>query len=94
MPYDYREINVLEQYLNTVRTSELKEHVIFRHPKSVDEAISHTVEYEAVKGVQTTPLKPTLHEDVGYVQAVKQNQIQNTESPSNIIAELNNLKQT
>ena len=94
MPYDYREINVLEQYLNTVGTSEIKEHVIFRHPKSVDEAISHTVEYEAVKGVQTTPLKPTLHEDVGYVQAVKQNQIQNTESPSNIIAELNNLKQT
>ena len=62
MPYDCREINVLEQYLYTMGTLELKEHVKFRHPKSVYEAISHTVEYEAVKGIQTTQLKPTLRE--------------------------------
>ena len=40
MPYDCREINVLEQYLSTLGTSELKEHVIFKNPKSVDEAIA------------------------------------------------------
>ena len=52
MPYDCREINVLEQHLSTLGTSELKEHVIFKNPKSVDEAIAYTVEYEAVKGCQ------------------------------------------
>ncbi|MEW8548365.1 MAG: hypothetical protein AB2693_33100 [Candidatus Thiodiazotropha sp.] len=92
MPYECREINVLEQYLNTVGSTDLKEHVIFRHPKSLDEAISHTVEYEAVKGNQTVPSKPS--NDEGYVQAVKHNQKEIPNTKHNTYEQLNQLIDT
>ena len=63
MPCDCREINVLEQYLSTIGTSELKEHVIFKNPKSVDEAIAYTVEYETVKCCQFSPSKQASQYD-------------------------------
>ena len=94
MPYDYREINVLEQYLTSVGSTELKNHVIFQHPKSLDEAISHTVEYEAVKGNQTVPSKPNTQSDEGYIQAVKQTKNENLSPTSTTSTELNKLIQT
>ena len=92
MPYECRKINILEQYLNSVGSTELKEHVICRHPKSLDEAISHTVEYEAVKGNQTVPSKPS--HDEGYVPAVKQNRKVNSNMKQSNYAELNELIDT
>ncbi|MEW8341708.1 MAG: hypothetical protein AB2708_17830, partial [Candidatus Thiodiazotropha taylori] len=91
MPYDCREINVLEQYLNNVGSSDLKEHVIFRHPKSVDEA--YTVEYEAVKGIQVFPSKPKTEQEQGVVQALKSNQNSKSETTPNIQSSLNDLLQ-
>ena len=91
MPYDCREINVLEQYLNSVGSTELKEHVIFQHP--LDAAISHTVEYEAVKGNQVAPSKPNIQHDEGYIQPVKQCQ-KDKNVPPNTYKELNDLIQT
>ena len=93
MPYDCREINVLEQYLNSVGSTELKEHVIFQRPKSLDAAFSHTVGYEAVKGNQVAPSKPNIPHDEGYIQAVKQGQKEKT-VPPNTYKELNDLIQT
>ena len=71
MPYDCREINVLEQYLSTLGTSELKEHVIFKNPKSVDETIACTVGYETVKGCQFSSSKQASQHEEGYLQAIK-----------------------
>ena len=93
MPYDCREINVLEQYLSTLGTSELKEHVIFKNPKSVDEAIAYTVEYEAVKGCQFFPSKPANQQEEGYVQAIKHNTSM-AEQTSYNQSDLNKLIQT
>lgn len=93
MPYDCREINVLEQYLNNIGSSDLKEHVIFRHPKSVDEAIAYTVEYEAVKGIQVFPSKPKTEQEQGVVQALKSNQNSKSETTPNIQSSLNDLLQ-
>ena len=76
MPYDCREINVLEQYLNNIGSSDLKEHVIFRHPKSVDEAIAYTVEYEAVKGIQVFTSKPKTEQDKELFKQLNQIKIQ------------------
>lgn len=94
MPYDCREINVLEQYLNSVGSTELKEHVIFQHPKSLDAAISHTVEYEAVKGSQIAPSKPKNQHDECYIQAVKQSQSDKSVTSPSTYKELNDLIQT
>ena len=93
MPYDCREINVLEQYLSTLGTSELKEHVIFKNPKSVDEAIAYTVEYEAVKGCQFFPSKPANQQEEGYVQAIKHNTSKSEQTSYNQ-SDLNKLIQT
>ena len=93
MPYDCREINVLEQYLSTLGTSELKEHVIFKNQKSVDEAIAYTVEYEAVKGCQFFPSKPANQQEEGYVQAIKHNTSM-AEQTSYNQSDLNKLIQT
>ena len=93
MPYDCREINVLEQYLSTLGTSELKEHVIFKNLKSVDEAIAYTVEYEAVKGCQFFPSKPANQQEEGYVQAIKHNTSM-AEQTSYNQSDLNKLIQT
>lgn len=79
--------------MNSVGSTELKEHVIFQHPKSLDAAISHTVEYEAVKGNQVAPSKPNTQHDEGYIQAVKQSQNEKT-VPPNTYKELNDLIQT
>ena len=94
MPYNCRGINVLKQYLNNVGYSDLKEHVIFRCPKSVDEAIAYTVEYEAVKGVQVFPSKPKTEQEQGFVQALKSKQNSKCETTPNIQSPLNYLLQT
>ena len=94
MPYEYRETNILEQYLNSVGCTELKEHIIFKHPKSLDEAISHTVEYEAVKGSQNVPSKPNWTHEEDFVQSVQQNKKDKPFKNSNTQADLTELIQT
>ncbi|MES9903136.1 MAG: hypothetical protein ABW168_10735 [Sedimenticola sp.] len=74
MPYQFREINVLEQFLNGIGSSDVREHIIFHHPKTVEQTISLTIEYEAVKGSQVFPSKPHSNIDEGYVHTLKQKQ--------------------
>ena len=71
-------MNVLEQYLLGVGSTDLREHIIFRHPKTVDEAIAHTVEYEAVKGTYSGPVKP-LFDEKAHSNAVRVKQANTSE---------------
>lgn len=84
MPHDCREINVIEQYLNNVGSAYLREHMIFCHQKSVDEAIAYTVEYKAVQGVQVYQLKQKPEQDERFVQALSSNQNAKSETAPNI----------
>ena len=67
--------------------------MIFKNPKSVDEAIAYTVEYEAVKGCQFFPSKPENQQEEGYVQAIKHNTSM-AEQTSYNQSDLNKLIQT
>lgn len=58
MTYNDREINVLEQYINVIGNSAIHDHVLFHHPKPLEEAISLAIEFEAVKGPQFSGHKP------------------------------------
>lgn len=58
MNYNDREINVLEQYINVIGNSAIHDHVLFHHPKPLEEAISLAIEFEAVKGPQFSGHKP------------------------------------
>ena len=59
VPVSLRESIVIEQYINGLGSAEIRRHVQFAHPTSVDRAISLAVEFEAFEGVQNhTPRKP------------------------------------
>jgi hypothetical protein len=62
MTYNDREINVLEQFINGIGNATIHDHVIFYHPKTLEEAISLAIEFEAVKGPQFSLHKPLYGE--------------------------------
>lgn len=59
IPVSLREGIIVEQYINGLGSQEIKRHVQFAHPTSLDRAISLALEVEAFEGVQNnTPRKP------------------------------------
>ena len=75
MTYNDREINVLEQFINGIGNSAIHDHVIFHHPKTLEEAISLAIEFEAVKGPQFSLHKPLYGgEGVNSVNSKKENE--------------------
>lgn len=48
-----RETYVIDQFICGYNIPEIRQHVQFRHPKSVDEAITLTNEYETFEGPKT-----------------------------------------
>lgn len=58
VPHSFREINVIEQFINGLSSHDLKKHVSLNHPKSLDGAIALATEYEAFEGSQITLVKP------------------------------------
>lgn len=59
VPVSLRESIVVEQYINGLGRQELRRHVQFAHPTTLDRAISLALEFEAFEGVQNnTPHKP------------------------------------
>ncbi|CAC5358814.1 unnamed protein product [Mytilus coruscus] len=53
-----RESLIVEQYISGLGSAELKRHVQFAHPTTLDRAISLAVEFEAFEGAQIYPRKP------------------------------------
>ncbi|VDI38301.1 Hypothetical predicted protein [Mytilus galloprovincialis] len=55
IPVDIRESLIIEQYISGLPNLELKRHVQFCHPTSLDRAISLALEFEAFEGSQNKP---------------------------------------
>lgn len=66
------EIHVIDQYLNGLGHHELKKHITFKHPKSLEQAISYASEFEAIEGSIDKLRKPTSSVDSEKVLAVRQ----------------------
>ena len=58
IPYDAKEIYIIDQFIYGLGNQELKKHVKFKHPKTLDHAISLAVEFESFEGSQNTLSKP------------------------------------
>ena len=56
IPKSARELYTIEQFINSLDDHELRKHVKFNRPLSLDEAISYAVEFEAFEGEK--PAKP------------------------------------
>ena len=57
-PYDAKEIYIIDQFIHGLGSQELKKHVKFKHPKTLDQAVSLAVEFESFAGSQSTLNKP------------------------------------
>lgn len=53
------EVHVIDQYLNGLGHHELKKHITFKHPQSLEQAISYASEFEAIEGPIDLLRKPT-----------------------------------
>ena len=73
VPHTYREINVIDQFVNGLGNLDLKKHVSLNHPNTLEAAIALAIEYEAFEGSQVPLVKPidTGDTDVYRVQAIK-----------------------
>ncbi|CAC5394893.1 unnamed protein product [Mytilus coruscus] len=58
IPVMMSESLIVEQYISGLGSAELKRHVQFAHPTTLDRAISLAVEFEAFEGAQIYPSKP------------------------------------
>lgn len=67
---DAREMYTIDQFINGLSSHEIKKHVQFAHPKSLDEAITLAIEFEAFDGPADSIKKP---DDQFSVQAKKKN---------------------
>ena len=59
-----RESLIVEQYISGLGSAEIKRHVQFAHPTTLDHAISLAVEFEAFEGAQILPRKPKLLDEM------------------------------
>jgi hypothetical protein len=58
-----REIYVIDQFINGLSRPEIRSHVQFRHPQTINAAIALAVEFEAFEGAQGILKKPRFEED-------------------------------
>lgn len=56
IPLDIRECLIIEQYISGLSDLELKQHVQFSHPSTLDRAISLAFEFEAFEGSHISPM--------------------------------------
>ncbi|CAC5425327.1 unnamed protein product [Mytilus coruscus] len=65
IPLNIRESLIIEQYISGLANPELKRHVQFSHPTTLDRAISLALEFEAFEGSQISPvIKKPQDEDL------------------------------
>jgi hypothetical protein len=69
---DAREIYVIDQFINGLSRPEIRSHVQFRHPSTIDAAIALAVEFEAFEGSQGILKKPHF-EDENSLRVISEN---------------------
>ena len=71
IPMSMRESLVIEQYVSGLGNAELKRHVQFSHPSTLDKAISLAVEFEAFEGTQNSQYRKPKPEEAVNIYAVQ-----------------------
>ncbi|CAC5369330.1 unnamed protein product [Mytilus coruscus] len=71
IPMSMRESLVIEQYVSGLGNAELKRHVQFSHPSTLDKAISLAVEFEAFEGTQNSQYRKPKPEEAVNIFAVQ-----------------------
>ena len=72
IPPEAREIYIIDQYINGLTRPEIRSHVQYRHPKTIDSAIALAVEFEAFESSQGILRKPRF-EDKLEVNSINEN---------------------
>ncbi len=67
---DAREEIIVDHFINGLGNLEIKRHVQFNHPRSLDQAISFAVEFEAFEGSQFSNRKVTFEENQSFRETV------------------------
>ena len=60
MPRDARDVFAIDHFIHGLRSNDMKKHVHFSHPKTLDEAITSAVEYEAFESSIEIPKQTTV----------------------------------
>ena len=61
---DAREIYIIDQFINGLLKPEIRSHVQYRHPLTIDAAIALAVEFEAFEGTHSILRKPRFTSDM------------------------------
>ena len=79
-----REIYLIDQFIHGLARQELRSHVQYRHPRTIDTAIALAVEFEAFEGTQGILKKPHFEneEQINSVKSSENVKIQNHASRS------------
>ena len=87
IPLPLRESLIVEQYVSGLLNPELKRHVQFAHPKTLDRAISLAVEFEAFEGAQLSLRKPRDQEEK-HVMALTDRSVRNNAAENDKITNM------
>ena len=60
MPRDARDVFAIDHFIHGLRSNDMKQHVHFNYPKTLDEAITLAVEYEAFESSIEIPMQTTV----------------------------------
>ena len=60
MPRDAGDVFAIDHFIHGLRSNDMKKHVHFSHPKTLDEAIPSAVEYEAFESSIEIPMQTTV----------------------------------
>ena len=60
MPRDARDVFAIDHFIHGLISNDMKKHVHFNHPKTLDEAITLAVEYEACESSIEMPKQTTV----------------------------------
>ena len=60
MPRDARDVFATDHFIHGLSSNDMKKHVHFKHPKTLDEAITLAVEYEAFESSIEIPMQTTV----------------------------------
>lgn len=98
IPYEIREGFIIEQYISGLSDPDMKRHVQFSHPNTLDRAISLALEFEAFEGSQVNNMsrKPKEEDFVPICNSIKVNEQVNDQcSQSSIFTKMiENMQET
>ena len=93
LPVDARESVLIEQYIAGLGNQDLRRHVQFSHPQTLDRAISIALEFEAFEGVNYGTRKPK-DGDAYQIKAVNRGMENRDDSVDKLRKTVDNLQQS